>query len=208
MNVIVIGTERKPRLDVELLLHHCLTALKDGLLFEKFGRDHLTALNREVLPKRKYWSELKPNSWLSLFLLTLKIFRGKVPANVTYVSLATILNHVAHHGVLQCDITLKLKKKIGFFIDSLSNREITHKEHNLFKVWLDTSVHLALAFGYEDRLLLCKLTESTLNFILDSCHDNIEVSQSNITNFSAFLTCLKHNNTFKVKIILFSRTLT
>jgi hypothetical protein len=55
--VIVLAGERKPRLDVDIVLHHCLTALKDPFMLEKFGRDHLTALNREILSKRGYWSK-------------------------------------------------------------------------------------------------------------------------------------------------------
>lgn len=74
LNVIVLASERKPRLDVDIVFHHCLTALKDPFMFERFGRDHLTTLNQEILSKRGYcWAKLIPNIWLSHFFITLRL---------------------------------------------------------------------------------------------------------------------------------------
>ncbi len=172
--MIVLASERKPRLDVDEVLDHCLMALKDPFMLEKFGRDHLTALNREILSKRGYWSKLKPNLWLSLFLMSLKLLRGKLPTNVTYVSLAGLLNYVMHHGTLQSDISLKVRKKLQFFVDNLNNKTMLQKEHHLVKIWVDSSIQLAFSVGSEDRHLLCMLTETTLNSFLDLCHDHLE----------------------------------
>lgn len=174
LNVIVLASERRPRLDVDIVLHHCLTALKDPFMFEKFGRDHLTALNQEILSKRGYWSKLKPNSWLSLFLISLKLLRNRLPTNVTYVSLASLLNYVMHHGTVQSDISLKVRKKLQFFMDNLNNKTVLQKEHNLVKIWIDSSIQLAFSVGSEDRFLLCLLTETTLNTFLELCHDHLE----------------------------------
>ncbi|XP_059352933.1 serine-protein kinase ATM-like [Daphnia carinata] len=174
LNVIVLASERKPRLDVDEVLDHCLMALKDPFMLEKFGRDHLTALNREILSKRGYWSKLKPNAWLSIFLISLKILRSQLPNNVTYVSLANLLNYVMCHGTLQSDILLKVRKKLQFFKDNLNNKTVLQKEHFLVQIWIDSAIQLAFAVGCEDRFLLCRLTEATLNTILDLCHDHLE----------------------------------
>lgn len=96
LNVIVLASKRKPRLDVDLVLDHCLIALKDPFWLEKFGMDHLTALNREILSRRSYWSKLKPNLWLSIFLMGLKILRSSMPANLTYVAVSTLLNNASY----------------------------------------------------------------------------------------------------------------
>lgn len=143
-------------------------------MFEKFGRDHLTALNREILSRRGYWSKLKPNSWLSLFLISLKLLKNSLPVNVTYVSLASLLNYVMHHGTVQSDISLKIRKKLQFFMDNLNNKAMLQKEHNLVKIWMDSSIQLAFSVGSEDRYHLCLLTETTLNTFLDLCHDHID----------------------------------
>lgn len=169
-----MGCERKPRLDIDLVLHHCLTAFKDSFLVDKFARDYFTALNRIILPIRKYWSQLKPNLWLSLFLLTLKIMKSPLPPNVTFVSLATLLNSVVHRGGVQSDLSRRMRKKIPFFIESLTNKQVLHKEHHLLKIWLDTSIHVAFCVGQQDRHLLCNLTENTLNTFLDYCHEKVE----------------------------------
>ena len=95
LNVIFLASKSKPRLDVDLVLDHCLMSLKDLFWLEKFGRDHLTALNREIMSRRSYWSKLKPNLWLSIFLMALRIIRGKLPASVTHLSVATLLNHAS-----------------------------------------------------------------------------------------------------------------
>lgn len=159
---------------MDAVLHHCLTALKDAFMLDKFGRDHLTVLNREILSRRGYWSKLKPNSWLSIFLISLKILRGQLPNNVTYVSLASLLNYVMYHGTLQSDISLKVKKKLQFFVDNLNNKAVLQKEHFLVKIWIDSAIQLAFAVGTEDRVILCRLTETTLNSALDLCHDHLE----------------------------------
>ena len=174
LNVISLASERRPRLDVDEVLDHCLTSLKNPFMFEKFGSDHLIALNREILSKRGYWSKLKPNLWLSLFLMSLKLLRGQLPKNVTYVSLSTLLNYVMHHGTLQSDISLKVRKKLQFFVDNLNNKSMLQKEHNLVKIWIDSSIQLAFSVGSEDRFHLCMLTETTLNSFLDLCHDHLE----------------------------------
>ena len=172
-----MGCDRKPRLDIDLVLHHCLTAFKDPFLVEKFARDYLTALNRIILPIRKYWSQLKPNLWLSLFLLTLKIMKAPSPPNVTLVSLASLLNSVVHWGAIQCDLSLKMSKKIPFFVESLNNKQMLYKEHHLLKIWLDTSIHMAFCVGQQDRLLLCNFIENTLNTFLDCCHEKVEETE-------------------------------
>lgn len=174
LNVIKAAKQDQPMLDVDVVLHHCLMVLKDSLMLEKFGRDHLAVLNREILSKRGYWSKLKPNLWLSIFLMALKLFKSKLPNNVTYTSLATLLNYVMHHGTHQSDISIKIKKKISFFIEALNNKAMLNKEHNLLKVWLDSTVELGFAIGFEDRLQLCMLSEATLNTFLDLCHDHLD----------------------------------
>lgn len=166
-------------------------AMKDSFMFEKFGRDHLAILNREILSKRGYWSKLKPNLWLSIFLMALKLFKSKLPTNITYVSLATLLNYVMHHGTRQSDISIKVKKKISFFTETLNNKLMLKKEHNLFKVWLDSTVELGFSVGFEDRHQLCMLTESTLNTFLDLCHDNFD-SIELVVQFSTLAVIAHH----------------
>lgn len=172
--MIVLASERKPRLDVDTILHHCLTTLKDPFTFERFGRDYLTALNHEILSRRGYWSKVKPNTWLSLFLISLKLMKNPLPPSITYLSLASLLNSVMHHGIVQSDISLKVRKKLQFFVDSLSNKAMLQKEHHLVSIWIDSSIQLAFSIGFEDRLPLCSLTETTLNTFLDLCHDHLE----------------------------------
>ena len=193
LNVIEMGCDRKPRLNIDLVLHHCLMALKDSFLVDKFARNYLTALNRIILPVRKYWSQLKPNLWLSLFLLTLKILKNaRTPPNVTLVSLASLLNLVIHRGAIQSDLSLKMGKKIPFFIESLNNKNMMHKEHHLFKIWLDTSIHLAFSVGQQDRYLLCNLTENTLNTVLDCCHEKTDVEIELVVQYSIVAMIAHH----------------
>ena len=73
MNIINMASCRKPRLDVDLVMEHCLKNMTDSFNRDKFGRDHLNSLNNDILSKRSYWSKLKPNLWLSLFLISVKV---------------------------------------------------------------------------------------------------------------------------------------
>jgi len=100
--------------------------------------------------------------------------KGQLPPNVTLVSLASLLNSVAHRGAIQSDLSLKMRKKIPFFIENLNNKQMLLKEHHLLKIWLDTSIHVAFCVGQQDRQLLCMLTENTLNTFLDCCHEKVE----------------------------------
>lgn len=82
---------------------------------------------------------------------------------------------VMHHGTRQCDIVLKVIKKVPFFIETLNNKSLLRLENHLVvKVWIDSAIQLAITIAPEDRLLLCSLTESTLNTFLDQCHNHLE----------------------------------
>ena len=94
---------------------------------------------------------------------------------------------------MQCDITLKVIKKMPILITHLNNKTMLKKEHGLVKLWLNSAIHLAFAAGFEDRLFICNLTESTLNTFLDLCHDHRE-DMDLIVQFSILAVVAHHPN--------------
>lgn len=100
---------------------------------------------------------------------------------------------VIRHGTLQCDITLKVIKKMPVLIASLNNKAMLVKEHNLVKLWLDSAIHLSFSVGFEDRLLLCNLTESTINTFLDLCYDHRE-DMDRIVQYAILAVVAHHPN--------------
>ena len=84
MNSINLGSCRKPRLDIDLVLDHFMKNMTDSFNRDMFGCDLLNSLNNEILSRRSYWSKLKPNSWISLFLISVKVILKKIHTIAVY----------------------------------------------------------------------------------------------------------------------------
>ena len=181
VNVVVLASRREPRLDAEQVLHHFLMSLNSSLSSSStsrmFTRDLLVVTTDQILTSRGYRAQINPNMWLSLFLIVGKILKGQTPPNVTDVLMSTLLNLVVKFGTSQSGLLLKMKTKIQLFSEVV-RREVAIKEHNIFRVHLDTCTELCTLLAIEDRSLACALTEATVNRLLDTVQSNQEYPDS------------------------------
>ncbi|XP_041351980.1 serine-protein kinase ATM-like isoform X2 [Gigantopelta aegis] len=115
---IRVADKRGPRLKCIPVISHILETLRDDFTCSAFGQDYNTILLKNILPVRKYWVELKPETWHELLIQYCRLYLDS-ECGLDHVILSRLINIIVHGSSRQCD--LPSKKVVIFFTEAFKN---------------------------------------------------------------------------------------
>ncbi|ESO89357.1 hypothetical protein LOTGIDRAFT_229208 [Lottia gigantea] len=154
--VVKTADKRGPRLKWNSLVTSILEILADDYMCASYGLDFSNILMKNVLPVRKYWIELKPESWHDLLREYFKLFVDE-ECKLDRVLMARLIHLLLSGASRQCD--LHPKKIFQFYTEVFKNIR-SEKATKVLEHILSSLNIFVLSVASNSRLQVCKLGEN------------------------------------------------
>ncbi|XP_048753406.2 serine-protein kinase ATM-like isoform X2 [Ostrea edulis] len=110
--VVKQAENRGPNLKASQLIKQILEVLKDAFMMSAYGLDYSSILLKNVLPVRKYCTEITDKTWHEMINLYCKLFMDP-ECGLDKILLSRIIHSLMSAAIVRCD--LRPKKLLTFF---------------------------------------------------------------------------------------------
>ncbi|KAK6170767.1 hypothetical protein SNE40_019079 [Patella caerulea] len=160
--VVRLADKRGPRLRSSSLLSTILEVLRDDFMCSAYGLDFSNILLKNILPVRKYWTELKSDNWHELLIQYCKLFVDE-DCTLDRVVQSCLIFLLLSGASKQCD--LHPQKIIRFFTEVFKNIRKEKASRVLEYILSSLNIFITTIAPYSRRQV-CKLGENIFINIL------------------------------------------